>query len=243
MVCISSAFRFGPAGNRRHPHCVAPQDWYAIPRCWLIYGLFRRDSFVSGLLRRVCRGHRPLNDGELLQRCAIFRADRPLGFASGVCPLECINHGNCDWNTLATMGRITDQIPLRKSADVAGEAITTEAVDDFHKSALSYRRSVGGYIKLEELPVVRSSVKALLPLYHHLGRHELEYRACGVNSAGRRFSHLDRALEVPNQIVHIEMADVCHLRHATKRFFADRGGWRPDVGWSSHRRANQQRTG
>src|SRR5580658_3343362 len=141
------------------------------------------------------------------------------------------------------MGCIADQIPFRTSPDVAGETIATEAVDDFHKTPLPNRRSGGRYIKLEELPVARGGVKALLTLNHDLGRHELEHRTYGVKSASHRLRHLGCTLEVPNQIVHIEAPDVRHLRHATKRLFADREGGRPGVSCSSHRRASQQRGG
>src|SRR5277367_948615 len=135
---------------------------------------WRSHTSLVSLLDRARDGQSLLNLGELNERRGILRADRALMFAPRVCPLQRTAHGDCDRNGIASMGCRTHQIEFRSRSDVTGEAIVSEPIDDGGETARANRRPSGGYIELEELPIARRCVEALLALYHDLGGYQLK---------------------------------------------------------------------
>src|SRR6266403_416041 len=126
----------------------------------------------SPLVRTHSRGQSLLNLGELNERRGVRRAHRALMFTPRVRPLQRTAHGDCDRNGIASVGNTAHKIPFWTRSDVTGKAISAEPIDDRHETARANSRPTGGHIKLEEFPVVRRCVEALLTLYNDLGGHE-----------------------------------------------------------------------
>src|SRR5277367_71978 len=136
---------------------------------------WRSHTSLVSLLDRARDGQSLLNLGELNERRGVLRADLALMFAPRVCPLQRTAHGDCDRNGIASMGCRTHQIEFRSRSNVTGKAIAAKPIYDRHETARANRRSRGGYVQLEELPVARRDIVALLTLDHDLGGHELKY--------------------------------------------------------------------
>src|SRR5258706_13218095 len=167
------------------------------------------------------RAHRLDDLAELRQGGSVLRTHRSPILASRIRSLQGTGHVAGDRNGIASMVNVADQVPLGTGLDVTAEAVAAEAVVDFRKSARPEFRALLGHIELEELPVARGRVEALLTLHHHFGRDELQHRTHRIDPGPARLGDLHSALQIAGKVSDIEMPAPVHLLHAVKRFFSD----------------------
>ena len=81
------------------------------------------------------------------------------------------------------MVRFADEIPLRARLSVAGEAISSKAIDHLSETPSSNLRPILGDVQLKELPVMCYGAEAFLSLHHDLGWYQLYRSARWIRAA------------------------------------------------------------
>src|SRR5881397_26236 len=100
------------------------------------------------------------------------------------------------------MVSFADEIPLGTGGDVASKAVSAESIHDVNGSSFPDRRSVLRHVEVEELPVTRRRVEALVALDHGLARYELDDGSWRIHGACRRIGGRQRRVDIASEIVH-----------------------------------------
>src|SRR5262249_9935665 len=108
------------------------------------------------------------------------------------------------------------EVPLRMGCTVTSKTVPAESIDDINGPSFANLRSILRYVEVEELPIMRCGVEALIPLDHGLGRNQLNDGSRRIRSPPRRIGGGKRRLEIALQVVHVELTDRCHLRDTPK---------------------------
>src|SRR5262245_3801098 len=110
----------------------------------------------------------------------------------------------------------THEVPLRMGCTVTSKTDAAESIDDIDGPSFSDLRSILRYVEVEELPIMRCGVEALILLDHGLGRNQLNDGSRRIHSPRRRIGGGKRRLEIALQVVHVELTNRCHLPDAPK---------------------------
>jgi hypothetical protein len=119
---------------------------------------------------------------------------------------------------------LAHEIPLRGSWSMTGKTTSAKSIDDVDGSSLANLCSIFGYVELEEFPIMRCGAVAPVPLDHGLAWNQLNDRSRWIHGAGCRLGGGQRPVEIALQVVHVELADRCHVRDTPKRRRVDVSG-------------------
>src|SRR5262249_22126090 len=106
--------------------------------------------------------------------------------AAGICSLQSTSHRVRNRQRSATVVGFTHEIPLRTGCAVTAKAVPAKSIDDVGGTAFSNFRSILRHVELEELPIMRFSVEALVVLDHGLARNQLKQSSRWIHPTRRR---------------------------------------------------------
>src|SRR6516164_1163312 len=148
---------------------------------------------------------------QLLEQFGILRAGGRV-VATRIRSLQSANHRACNREGGATMIGFAHKIPLRGGWNVTVKAAPAKPIDHIGGPSFANLCSVFRHVELEELPIMRCSVEALVALDHGLAWNQLNDRSRWIHGARGRIGGGQRRVEIALQVVHVELTDRRHLR-------------------------------
>src|SRR5215831_18604109 len=134
-------------------------------------------SRTHGRERQRCSALSPGCLQQLFQffdRFSVLRTDWVVT-AARICSLQSTNHRPRNRERCATVIRLAHEVPLRGSWNVTAKTVSAKSIDHIIGSSFANLCSIFRHVELEELPIMRCSVEAFVPLDHGLGWNQLNH--------------------------------------------------------------------
>src|SRR5262249_4904058 len=116
----------------------------------------------------------------------------------------------------ATVVGCAHEIPLRSSLNVTAKTVPAKSIDDIDGSSFANLCSIFRHVERKELPIMRCSVEALVPLDHGLGWNQLNDGSRWIHGARGRIGGGQRRVEMALQVVRVELTAGRILRDTWK---------------------------
>src|SRR5262245_3225992 len=104
----------------------------------------------------------------------LLGADRVVA-ATGVRSLQSANHRSRNPERCAAVIGFTHEVPLRMGCTVTSKAVPAKSIDDIDGPSFANLCSIFRHVEIEELPIMRCSVEALVMFDHGLGWNQLNH--------------------------------------------------------------------
>src|SRR5215510_15137808 len=148
---------------------------------------------------------------QFFDRFGVLRADW-LVAAAGIRSLQSTNHRTRNRERRATVAGFANEVPLRSSWNVTAKTVPAKSIDDIDGPSFANLCSIFRHVQRKELPIMRCSVEAPVPLDHGLGWNQLNDGSRWIHGARGRIRGGQRRVEMALQVVHVELTDRGHLR-------------------------------
>src|SRR5262249_14429434 len=138
-------------------------------------------------------------------------ADRVVA-AAGIRSLQSTDHRRRNRERRATVTGFAHEVPLRSSLNVTAKTVPAKSIDDIDGPSFANLRSIFRHVERKELPIMRCSGAAAVPLGQGLGWNQLNDGPRWIRGAGGRIGGGQRRVEMALQVVHEELTARGHLR-------------------------------
>src|SRR5215467_10010711 len=140
---------------------------------------------------------------QLLDRFGVLRADWVVA-AAGIRSLQSTDHRRRNRERRTTVAGFAPEVPLRSSLNVTAKTVPAKSIDDIDGPSFANLCSIFRHVERKELPIMRCSVEAPVPLDHGLGWNQLNDGSRWIHGARGRIGGGQRRVEMALQVVHDE---------------------------------------